>query len=116
MMNKEENLPEGDDNAQPDAPMKRPRLSGVLIYAVTAVLGLMLLQSGLRACGVWAWANGEKQKIEPKIEAMEMRLERESSRAINNLDPEYRRAVYERERGILAPGEELLPIYGDADS
>ena len=93
-------------------PGRFQKLSGTALIVITLVVAFTLVNSAYRAYAEGLRAIGEREKLDPRIEAMEMRLERETSRAINRLDPDYRRAEYERDRGILAPGEELLPIYG----
>jgi hypothetical protein len=91
------------------------KIGGALFMAATVVLGFVLINSAYLAYAEGLRASSEHEKLNPEIEAWEMKVERETKRAINNLDPDYRRAVFERNRGMLSPGEELLPIYDDGD-
>ncbi len=92
---------------------KNQKLTGTVMVIITMVIAFSLISSTYQAYAEGLKAVSEKERLDPRIEAMEMRLQRETSLAIQRLDPDYRRAVYERDRGILSPGEELLPIYDD---
>jgi hypothetical protein len=104
--------PEGESEERSDV---LDRATGILIVIVTIIVALMLITSACRAYGERSQVISEYNKLAPRIEAMEMRVERDTIEVLKRLDPDYRSAEYKRERGKLSSGEELLPIYGDED-
>ena len=102
-----------EDGTDREQQSRLQRIGGTLAILATVVFGFILINSAYLAYADSLRAKGEKEKMDIRIEAMETRLEDETDRAISNLDPDYRRAVYERERGLMASGEELLPIYDE---
>lgn len=101
-----------DSNSEKE-PRKFPGWSSMLVYLIAAILGIVLISSAVRVYAEGIDADERKGEYNSTINSLRMKLDRETKQAINNLDPDYRRAVRERDRSVLSPGEELLPIYDD---
>ncbi len=101
-----------DSNSEKE-PRKFPGCSGMLVYLIAAILCIVLISSAVRVYAEGIAAEERKGEYNSTINSLRLKLDRETKQAINNLDPDYRRAVKERDRSVLAAGEELLPIYDD---
>ena len=101
-----------DSNSEKEQ-WKFPGCSGMLVFLIAAILSIALIGSAVRVYAEGVTAEERKGEYNSTINSLRLKLDRETKQAINNLDPDYRRAVKERDRSILAPGEELLPIYDD---
>ena len=99
-----------------EKPKKRFSIVGLLSVITTVTICIMLVSTAVTAYAEGIEAKDKKKDFDSMINSLQRDFDRETKQAISNLDPDYRRAVRERERGILAPGEELLPIYDESDN
>ena len=99
-----------------EMPKKRLSIVGLLTLVATVAICIMLVSTAVTAYAEGLEAKDKKKDFNSMINSLQRDFDRETKQAISNLDPDYRRAVRERERGILAPGEELLPIYDEGDN
>lgn len=99
-----------------EKPGKRLSIVGLLIVIATSAICFMLVSTAFTAYAEGIEAKDKKKDFASMINNLQRDFDRETKQAISNLDPDYRRAVRERERGVLAPGEELLPIYDEGDN
>jgi hypothetical protein len=101
-------------DSEPDKEKKGfPGCGGFAVYLIAAILAITLISGAISAYADGIDAGERKGEYDSTIDSLKVKLDRETKEAINNLDPDYRRAVAERDRGVLAPGEELLPVYDD---
>ena len=109
-------MPEDRKTSFDEKPEKRLSIVGLLSVIATSAICFILISTAFTAYTEGIEAKDKEKDYDSMINTLQRDFDRETKQAISNLDPGYRRAVRERERGILAPGEELLPVYDEGDN